>query len=228
MSAENDDRLYATWKSTHSGQDLEALLRSLEPLIQAEVGRRAGTLARDLLVIQAKKIAVDAIKSYQPSMGVKISTHVTNQLQRLSRVNYAHQNAARIPEHSMLQFHSVNIAKEDFRAAEGRDPSDEELGDALKWSPKKVQQFQSQFARSELVESIDTPGDMFISSNHDPRVDYVYMSLSPRQKQIFEMTTGYGGRKRMSNAQIQQQLGITLGTLSYEKTKLRGAFEKVI
>ena len=114
-ASSRDDELYAQWKRTGSSMDLEALLRALDPLIQAEVNRRAGTLSRDLLVIQAKKLAVDALRSYKPSVGVKISTHVTNQLQKLSRVNYAHQNAARIPEHSMLQFHSVNIATEDFR-----------------------------------------------------------------------------------------------------------------
>lgn len=228
MSAEQDTLLYDAWRRTRSPHDLEALMRSLEPLIQAEVNRRAGTLSRDLLVIQAKKLAVEAIQSYNPAMGVKISTHVTNQLQKLSRVNYVHQNAARIPEHSMLQFHSVNIAKEDFRAAEGRDPTDEELGDLLKWSPKKVQQFQTQFGRSELVESIDTPGDLFVASTHDPRIDYVYMTLTPRQKEIFQMTTGYGGAKRLSNTAIMQKLGITQGVLSYEKTKLKEAFEKVL
>ena len=128
----------------------------------------------------------------------------------------------------MLQFHTVNIAKEDFRANEGRDPTDEELGDALKWSPKKVQQFQSQFGRSELVESIDTPGDLFIASTHDPRIVYVVMGLSPRQKEIFQYTVGYGGHKRLSNTEIMNKLGISQGILSYEKTKLKEAFDKVM
>ena len=115
--SQTDDELYAAWRKSRAPQDLEALIKALEPLIHAEVNRRAGTLSRDLLVVQAKKLAVDAVKSFNPSMGVKLSTHVTNQLQKLSRVNYAHQNAARIPEHSMLQFHSVNIATEAGKSA---------------------------------------------------------------------------------------------------------------
>ena len=223
-----DDELYRTWKRTGMPNDLEALVKNLEPLIYSEVGRRAGTLSRDLLAIQAKKLAVEAIKSYNPNVGVKISTHVTNQLQKLSRVNYAHQNAARIPEHSMLQFHSVNIATEDFKADNGREPSTEELADAMGWSHKKLEQFRTQFGRSELLESIDTPGDLFVAETHDPRINYVYTTLTPRQQRIFDMTTGYHGVKRKNNTAIMRELSITQGVLSYEKTKIKEAVQKVI
>lgn len=223
-----DDELYKTWKRTGAPQDLEALVKNLEPLIQAEVNRRAGTLSRDLLVIQAKKLAVEAIKGFDPRIGVKISTHVTNQLQKLSRVNYAHQNAARIPEHSMLQFHSVNIATEDFKADHGREPSTEELAETLRWSPKKLEQFRTQFGRSELLESIDTTGDLFVSETHDPRINYVYSTLTPRQQQIMDRTTGMHGVKRQNNAEIMKALNITQGVLSYEKTKIKEALQKAI
>lgn len=223
-----DDELYQRWKRTGMPNDLEALVKNLEPLIQAEVNRRAGTLSRDLLVIQAKKLAVEAIKGFNPAVGVKISTHVTNQLQKLSRVNYAHQNAARIPEHSMLQFHSVNIATEDFKADHGREPSTEELADTMGWSMKKLEQFRNQFGRSELLESIDTPGELFVSETHDPRINYVYTTLTPRQQQIFDLTTGYHGVKRKNNAEIMKMLGITQGVLSYEKTKIKDAIQHVV
>ena len=220
-----DDELYQQWRRTQSSTDLAALVKALDPLIQSEVNRRSSTLARDLLLIQGKKLAVDAIKSFDPAQNVKISTHVTNQLQKLSRVNYAHQNAARIPEHSMLQFHSVAIAKEDFHAQHGREPSLEELSDSLAWSPKKLKQFQTTFGRQELLESIDTPGDLFVHETHDPHIDYVYSTLSPRQQLVFEHVTGYGGRPTLSNPQIIKKLGITQGVLSYEKTKIKNAFE---
>lgn len=223
-----DEELYNRWKGARTPSNLQALVTNLDPLLQAEVNRRAGTLARDLLVLQAKKLTVDAIHSFDPKMGVKLSTHVTNQLQKLSRVNYAHQNAARVPEHSMLQYHTVNIATEDFRANNGRDPSLEELADTLKWSPRKLQQFQTNFGRPELLESIDTPSELFVSASHDPRIDYVYSTLSPRQQQIFEYTTGYHGRPTLKNGQIIQRLGITQGVLSYEKTKIKEALQRAL
>jgi DNA-directed RNA polymerase sigma subunit (sigma70/sigma32) len=220
-TSDKDHELWHTWNASKSPQDLQHLVNHLNPLIQSEVNKRAGTLARPLLTTQAQVLTVKAINGFNPDMGVKLSTHVTNQLQKLSRVNYAHQNAARIPEHSMLQFHSVNIAKEDFRNEHGREPTTDELADTLKWSPKKVEQFNKQFARSELLESLESPAGMFVAAEHDPRIEYAYHSMSPRQQHIFEMITGYRGVPKKSNTQIMKELNITQGVLSYEKNKMR-------
>lgn len=224
----DDEALYQRWRASRSPSDLQAIIKALEPLIHSEVNRRAGTLSRDLLVLQAKKLAVEAVQSFNPAAGVKISTHVVNQLQKLSRVNYAHQNAARIPEHSMMQFHTVRLATEDFKSDNGREPTHEELADSLGWSVKKVDQFHNQFGRQELLESIDTPGSMFVSETHDPRINYVYSTLTPRQQKIFEYTTGYHGVKKLTNTEIMAKLGITQGVLSYEKTKLTQAMKGAI
>jgi DNA-directed RNA polymerase specialized sigma subunit len=121
----------------------------------------------------------------------------------------------------MLQFHSFNLAKEDLKEDLGRDPTSQEMADQLKWSPKKVEQFQTQFGRAELLESIDSPSGMFVAATHDPRIDYAYYGMSPRQQKIFEYTTGYLGSEQLSNTQIIKKLGITQGILSYEKTKIR-------
>ncbi len=224
---DKDVELYKEWKATQSPLAMEKLLKQLDPLIQAEVNRRAGTLARPLLEAQAKNLAVKAIKSYAADRGAKISTHVTNQLQKLSRVNYAHQNAARIPEHSMLLYQSFTIANEDFKNEHGRDPSSEELADTLKWSPKKIEQFRTQIGRQELLESKESPTDMFVPHQHDMSIDYAYYSMSPRQQQIFEHTTGYQGAKIHNNTQLMKKLGITQGVLSYEKNKIKSLLEQV-
>lgn len=218
---DKDLELWTKWNSSKSSIDLEALVKQLNPLIQAEVNRRAGTLARPMLETQAKVLTVKALHNFDPKRGVKLSTHVTNQLQKLSRVNYAHQNAARIPEHSMLQFHTFNIAKEDFRTDHGREPTTEELADSLKWSPRKIEQFQTQFNRPELLESKDSPSDLFVPHAHDPRLSYAYHSMSPRQQKIFEYSTGYNGSPQLSNTKIMKELGITQGVLSYEKSKIK-------
>jgi DNA-directed RNA polymerase sigma subunit (sigma70/sigma32) len=180
-----------------------------------------------MLETQAKILAVKAIRSFDPNRGVKLSTHVTNQLQKLSRVNYAHQNAARVPEHSMLQFHTFNIAKEDFRTDNGREPTTVELADSLKWSPRKIEQFETQFGRAELLESKDSPADLFVPHQHDPRLGYAYHSMSPRQQKIFEYSTGYNGVTRMSNSKIMKKLKITQGVLSYEKNKIKKMLREI-
>lgn len=230
-ASRGDDDLaaYRKWKASQNGVDLDALLKRLDPLIQAEVNKRAGTLSRDLLVGQARKLAVDAIKSFDPNRDVKLTTHVVNQLLKLSRVNYTHQNAARIAEHHMLQFHTLRIAKEDFAAENGRDPTTEELADTLRWSPQKLGEVQQQFQRSELLEHAgggSSSAHSFIATEHDPTIGYVYATLSPRQQQIFDMRTGYNGARRIGNPEIMKKLGITQGVLSYEITRIADLLKK--
>lgn len=227
--ADEDLAAYTKWKRSQSGADLDALLRRLDPVVQSEVQKRAGTLSRDLLLGQARKLAVDAIRSFDPNRGVKITTHVVNQLQKLSRVNYTHQNAARIAEHHMLQFHTLRIAREDFSSEHGREPTTEELADQLRWSPSKLTEVQSQFQRSELLEHAGggaSSAHSFVASEHDPSIGYVYASLSPRQQQIFDMRTGHGGQKPVGNPVIMKKLGITQGVLSYEIARITDALKK--
>jgi len=226
QTQDKDAALYAAWKKSRSSNDMEQLLRQLDPLIQAEVNRRSGTLARPLLLGQAKILTVKAIENYDPTRGAKLSTHVTNQLQKLSRVNYAHQNALRISEHSMVAYRSYNIALEDFKTDNGREPSSEELADHLKWSPKKVEQFRSQFNRPEWIESKEAPSDMFTPYQHDPTINYAYQSMSPRQQTIFDHTTGYQGAPKLNNTQIMKKLKITQGVLSYEKNKVKALLQR--
>ena len=210
------------WQVSKSPMDLQALINQLNPIIQSEVNRRAGTLSRDTLESQAKKLAVRSFSTFDPKRGVKLSTHVTNQLQKLSRMNYAHAKAARIPEHASMQYQTVNFAKENFMADMGRDPTNEELADELRWSPTKLERFQNQF-RPELLESIDTPAELFVPYHHDPSLNYAYHEMSPRQQQIFDLSVG---SQRVPNSQILAKLKITQGVLSYEKKKIRGLLER--
>ncbi len=216
-----DLELWKQWHSTRSPMDLQGLIRQLNPLIQAEVNRRAGSLSRDTLESQAKKLAVRAIEKFDPNRGVKLSTHVTGQLAKLSRMNYAHQKAARIPDHAAMQYPTVMMAREEFATDYGRDPSNEELADQLKWSLKKVEQFNARL-RPELLESSDTPSDLFVPHFHDPSISYAYYTMSPRQQRIFDMSVG---ESKVSNTAIMKKLDITQGALSYEKKKIRDLLE---
>jgi DNA-directed RNA polymerase specialized sigma subunit len=186
-------------------------------LIQAEVNRRAGSLSRETLEGQAKKLAVNACGKFDPTRGIKLSTFIVSQLQKLSRMNYAHQKAARIPDHVAMQYPTVAMAKDNFFTEYGRDPSTEELADELRWSPKKVEQFQQRL-RPELLESGEMPSDIFVPHYHDPSISYAYHTMSPRQQHIFDLSTG---EEKHSSAAIIKKLDITQGMLSYEKKKIR-------
>lgn len=223
---EADTQAWRAWRRQQNSTTLQGVLDRLNPLIQSEVNRWSGTLARPALEIEAKRLAVEAIQSFSPEGGASLATHVTNRLKKLSRLLYTHQNIARIPEYQTLKYHTYASASAALQDKLGREPTHSELADALGWSKSGLKTFQSSLRR-EFVESGDTPPFFDQEEGEGGMIDYVYHDLSPVQKQIFEYTTGYGGKKPLSNPEITKKLKMTQGQLSYQKRLITNKFQNV-
>lgn len=223
---EADLQSWHDWKRHPNDVSLQGVLDRLNPIIQTEVNRWAGTLARPALEIEAKRLAAEAIQSFSPSGGASLATHVSNRLKKLSRLSYTHQNIARIPEYQTLKYHTYASAAAALNDKLGREPTHTELSDALGWSKSGLKTFQSSLRR-EFVESGDTPPFFDQDEGEGGMIDYVYHDLSPVQKQIFEHTTGYGGKKPLDNPDLTKKLKITQGQLSYQKRLITNRFQTV-
>lgn len=210
-----DIELWRQWKKTRAPSDLQALLTQMNGILMREVGKWAPSMSRSYLEGEAKRLAVEAFETYDPNFGAALSTHIASRLVKLSRVVYATQNTARLSETKNLLFHTYHTATHDLRDRHGREATNEELADHLGWSPKKLESFQRQSQRKEFVESEDHPE---VDDAEDHLVDYIYHDLTPLQKQIFEHSTGYLGKQKLSGDALMKQLGITQGQLSYQKT----------
>jgi DNA-directed RNA polymerase specialized sigma subunit len=206
--------------------NLQRVLDQLNPVIQRAVNRWSGTLARPALELEAKTLAREAIGTYRPGAGASLATHVTNRLQKLSRLNYQHQNLARIPEYQNLKYNTYQRAQAQLQDELGRDPTNEELADQLGWSRPAVTHFQRNL-RQEFIESGDTPPIFDDSPGESGMVDYIYYDLSPIQQKIFEFTSGYQGAPRLSNPEIMKKLNLTQGQLSYQKRLMINRIENI-
>lgn len=222
-----DMELWRTWKKNPTDANMQQLLRQLNPIVQRSVNQWSGTLARPLLELEAKNLAVEAVESFEPNRGTKLSTHVVNQLQKLSRLSYTHQNVARVPEYQALQFHTYNIAESALKDSLGREPTFDELGDELGWSTSRLRNFKKGL-RKEFVESGETPPYFDTVSGEDGLIDFVYSDLSPLQKKIFEHTTGYGNSQVLNNRELMRKLNLTQGQLSYRKKQLVDKIDKIM
>ena len=210
-----DTELWRQWKKTKSPGDLQRLLTQMNPILLREVNKWAPSMSRSYLESEAKRLAVEAFESYDPNYGTALSTHVASRLPKLSRVVYATQNTARLSETKNLLFHTYYSSANDLRDRHGREPTNDELADHLGWSPKKLETFQRQSQRKEFVESEDHPD---VDDAEDHLVDYIYHDLTPLQKSIFEHSTGYQGKPKLSGEAMMKKLNITQGQLSYQKT----------
>jgi len=216
---EQDLEIWKTWKKQPTPSNMQAVLNQVNPLVQKEVNRWSGTLARPAIEIEGKRLAAEAIESYSPTGGAALSTHIMNRLKKLSRLPYTHQNIARIPEYQTLKFHTYNLAQSSLQDRFGRDPTVDELSDELGWSKNHLAGFQKSL-RKEFVESGITPPIFDASTDENGMVDFVFHDLSPVQKQIFQHSTGYGGAPVLSNPDMTKKLKMTQGQLSYQKRLL--------
>jgi DNA-directed RNA polymerase specialized sigma subunit len=228
---EADTVAWQTWKKTPTDANAAALLKQVEPLVQKEVNKWSGTLARPLLETEGKRLAMQAFQNYDPTKGAALGTHVVNQLQRMSRLSYANQNVARLPENKMLLYHSYNLAHTELADTHGRHPTTDEMSDRLGWPLKKVEEYRKSIGRREMLESggLFETGDagLFDGDIQSHVVDFVHHGLPAQHKVIFEHLTGYGGADVLSNQEIQKKLGMTQGQYSYAKKQLITHLENV-
>jgi len=132
--AERDIVLWRAWKKNPSDAAASALLAQVSPLIAREASKWDQTMARPLLETEGKRLAMQAFHGYDPGKGAALGTHLVNQLQRMSRLVYANQNVARLPENKMLWFHAYHKASARLGDELGRSPTTDEMADELGWS----------------------------------------------------------------------------------------------
>ena len=227
---EQDLALWRRWKNQPTDEHASALLRQVNPLIQREASKWAGTLARPLLETEGKRLAMQAFHNFDPTRGAQLGTHVVNQLQKMSRLSYANQNVARRPENKMLQYHAYHLGHEKLQDELGRAPTTDELADHLGWSMGHLEAFRKDVGRKELLESGGIEGSeagLHTEEVNDHLVDFIHHDLPPMQKGIFEHLTGYRGAEVLSNQAIQKKLRLTQGQYSYAKAKLLTHVEAV-
>lgn len=222
---EKDLALWTAYNRAPSSMTLKPLMKQIDPVIQGEVNKWVGAVARPVLEAKGRALALEAIKSYRPDAGAALATHITNRLLKLSRTVYSNQDAVRLPEHKKLKVNAYYNANRDLRAVHGREPTSVELADHLSWSPHMVSQIEASIA-PELLGSEDMGAGLFETesiwapNSDDGMVELIYFDLDPLDKLIFEHSTGYSGRPILSNPDLMAKTKLSQGQLSYRKKKL--------
>lgn len=219
-----DIELWQTWKNSPGKTTLAPLLRQVDPILQKEVNRWAGgPVARPVLVVQAKKLALDAFNSYEPGKAA-LNTHVTNQLKGLSRGPYTYASPARMPEHRQVKLKTYLTTVEDLTADKGRMPTAAEIASTLKWSQREVGRFREEQRTLYSTSQPIPPG--FETTTHDQELlDFVYHDLVDQDKLVMEHSAGYGGAKILSAKELTKLTGMTQGQISNSKRRIRSKIE---
>lgn len=209
-----DTELWLEWKRTGSKESLGKLMSQVSPLVYSEVQRASGSLPVSALSAEAKKWAYKAIQTYDPSRGAALSTHITNYLPKVRRLNYKFQNAARLPENMQLQYHEYSKAVSDLAEELNRDPSEDEIAKRLGWSKPQVVRFSSRLYSDTIESQSERPAEFTKFDETPILMEYLRQQLSEDELLMLD------NPQNLSVKQMCTKLGVNLNRYNYLRRKL--------
>jgi len=217
---------FNAWKNNPTTATTGALLKSVQPDIDKGIFAHVGK-SDPLLASKAKKMALQAIRSYDPTKA-KLGTHIVNQLQGLKRVARQQSQILPIPERVVMDQGYIERAKAELADEFGRDPTAVELADRTGISVKRinyVNKFRYPMAVGSMANMSEEDDDLYQpevqQTQSDSWLEFVYSDLDPTNQKIMEWTLGLHGNKALSNQDIARKLRMTPGAVSQRKAKIQ-------
>lgn len=221
--------IHKAWLQEPNLDNTSTLLNRLRPTIQKGITTHVGPNASPTIVSRAKLLALDHARSYNPSSGASLQTHVFNGMQGLKRYASREGMVISMPERLLLQKKRLERAHSDFRAENGRDPSDDELRQHSGLATRDIERIRrlpSTINEGRFYQDLgeDSPGLPAVEQGRhaiDAWRDMIYHSASEPDKVIMEHSLGLGGKPVLDNAGIAVRLGISPSAVSQRKAALQ-------
>lgn len=197
------------WKKSPTPGHMALALRSVAPTIEGAV-RRFPNINAGVVQGEAKRLAIHAIKTFDPQQGASLSTHIFNHLRPLARTTQEMTRAVTVPRKAREDYARYSRVKNDFLEENGRDPHDSELQDILGIPRKRLAKLHQmgayEFPEGGLEDSPD------VGDPEDRRLnlwaDYVYHDLNDRDKLLMDMKLGRNGQSVLDSKDVAVKLGI--------------------
>ncbi len=214
-----DLQLWQTWKADKTDQNLEALVKQVNPIIQTQVNKLStNNIPRSALEAHAINLAINSFDSYDPNK-TQLNTYLTWQLKPLNRYVYKHQNIGKIPESRIVYIGAVNRAKTELSEKFGRPATETEIADhtGIPVSDVKLlmqenrQDLASGFHRDDFYRSYTT---------YDDTLWLLWGELEGRDREILEYLYGMNGKETLGPGDIAVKLNISPSRISQLKNRI--------
>lgn len=228
--------LFHEWQTKQTVPAFQKLYTSMKPLLH-EAARKAAigsNIPESAHQIWAAQNFQDALRTYKPTSGTALQTHVYNAVhQKAKRLNYLYQNLGHIPEPRSMQIGLYHNIFESMKGQLGREPSTAELADELKWGIKDVTKMQTEI-RKDLAMDVGTEEyGVFETSVDEEILDYVYYDLAPEEQLVYDYVFGKHGKPKMIKSnkkidfdRISKQVGFSQSKARMLWTKVRLKVQK--
>jgi DNA-directed RNA polymerase specialized sigma subunit len=214
------------WTKYQQGDNTVAMdiLKSLKPTIDSAL--KSYTQGNEEYRTKAKVLALDAVKSYDPSKS-KLETHVFNNLKRLQRLSADRGNFVHVPEQSALDKRQLDKLIYSYSIDNGREPSYQWLSDQTGMPIKKISRLLNIKGQTSLSMTNSEQGDSLAAAPRNAMQlyeDTLYQELDDTDRKIYEWLTGYQGSPMLDRSTVARKLKISLPALSQRISKIDNFF----
>lgn len=200
------------------------LLRRYQTPIRIRVrGYSRAPVPEAALEGEAMRLLLYAADRFDPKAGIKFKTFLDTYLKGLYRYTAKHQNIARIPEHQVMEITRYKNTKSLLQAQKNREPTHEEMSDALGWSPSQVQRVETSLSRRDIAMSgIEGAAEVKkLNERVEETLEFEYFSMTPKEKLVYDYSLGRHGRPRIESvADIAKKTGLSEGEVYAAKRDL--------
>mgnify|MGYP001571225807 CR=1 FL=1 len=186
---------------------------------------------------RARLLAAKAVKSYDPTAGANLQTHVYRQLQELQRTAPQIQEPMVMPERLRRDRGAVLRAIDETQNDLGREASDEEISEATGLPVKRIVKVRSQMRAgmpTSVIENQDDEDDddssydhvQHASSPEEDWLDAVYHDLGDIDRLILQYRSGYRGVPQLSNQEIAKQLKLSPSAVTQRANRIQARLDQ--
>lgn len=228
------EELFTAWKDKPSPKTLSPLMDSLAPTISSALSTYG--YSGDPNIAEAAKLhVISVLPRFDPSKA-KMETFLRNELRRVQRLGPQMINPIQSSERARLDNRFLVASEMELREQLGRDPTLDELCDHCGLSPKRIERIRMAsrplMAEDSLSGGEDQAPQVIGTSSGRPEdvwMEAYYASLEdPKDKLIFEYSTGWRGRPITGKSAIAAKLGLSPGAVSQRADRMAAALQGLI
>lgn len=198
---------YNQWAVDRKPEHLYATVEFLKPTIDYKLAA-LGVTDNPQMRYQARLMTAEAIKKYDPSMGVGLTTWTQQHLQGMNRFKRENQGALKVPDRAALDAWTLEKAQQELEDKLGREPDVHEIADFTKMSVKRIAAVRKATRPVAASSQMYSEGED-LTDYLGEAMTYVYDASDAIDRKIIEMTTGYGGTQAVPKNQVAVKLGIS-------------------
>lgn len=192
------------------------LLTALAPNIFSAVNQfRAASLPPQSIELEAKRLALNAAKTWRPGIG-NLGAFVSSKV-KMGLYDYVtrNQNIATIPREHIGRIGAFKRTMEDLGDRFGREPTSLEVATHMNVPLKKVTVLR-QMLRPTGLESatVDSGFEDVTDDRNRERVRLAYYGFTDQEKLVFDFSTGAHGQEKLGTNDIAKRMKVTAARIS--------------